>query len=304
MIHIKTQKEILIMRDVCKRTSIILNHLILSTKVGMTGLDINILTKEYFKLFNVESAFLNLYSFPAQLCISVNENLIHGIPDSRPFEEGDKITYDIGAKLNGFYSDMARTFILGTTKNEKYAKLIRDTQEGLDAGIAVIKEGVAIVEIARAIENVAIKNSYGLIEDYGGHGIGEQVHQEPHISNSVAKARPVILIAGMTICLEPMYMLGSTKLVSDGKWNLKSEDGSIGCHLEDCILVKKDGYEVLQEVKANPETLHIPVVLLTNLDGVADVEKALELGATTYLVKADYKLEEVTKKIKEILNIK
>ena len=245
MIHIKTKEQIEIMKDVCKRTKILLNNLILKTEVGDTGVDINTRAKKLFEIFDVESAFFGLYGFPAQLCISVNENLVHGIPDSRPFEEGDKITYDIGARLNGFCSDMARTFILGTPKDETHVKLIKDTQEGLDAGIAQIKEGVALVEIARTIENVALKYKYGNIDDYGGHGIGEQVHQDPHVSNSVRKAKPVILIAGMTIALEPMYMLGGTKLIGDGKWNIKSEDGSIGCHLEDCILVKKDGYEIL-----------------------------------------------------------
>lgn len=245
MIHIKTIEEIEKMREVCKRTKIILNHLIMKTEIGDTGLDINNRAKKLFEDFGVESAFFGLYGFPAQLCVSVNETLIHGIPDSRPFKEGDKITYDFGAKLNGFNSDMARTFILGTPKDERHVKLIKDTQEGLDAGIEQIKEGVAIVEIARAIENIAIKNNYGNIDEFGGHGIGEQLHQEPHVSNSIQKARPVILIAGMVICLEPMYLLGSTKLIGDGKWNLKSEDGSIGCHLEDTVLVLRNGYEIL-----------------------------------------------------------
>lgn len=245
MIYIKNKEEIEKMREVCKRTKIILSHLILKTKVGDTGIDINTRAKQLFDDFNMESAFFGLYGFPAQLCISVNENIIHGIPDGIPFKNGDKISYDIGAKLNGFCSDTARTFILGIANDERHNKLISDTQEGLDAGISQIKEGVAVVEIARAIENVALKYKYGNVDEYGGHGIGQELHQDPHIGNSVRRAKPVILIAGMTIAIEPMFILGDTKLVGEGKWNLKTADGSIGCHLEDTVLVLKNGYEIL-----------------------------------------------------------
>jgi len=245
---IKTLDEILIMKDVCKRTSVILNHLILATKVGTTGLDINSLAKKYFEAFSVESAFLNLYSFPAQLCISVNEYIIHGIPNAVPFKDGDVVKLDIGAKYKGFFSDMARTFIIGKRLKPSHEMLIDANKKALDLAIDVIKDGVETNEISKVIENYAKETEFGSVDSHGGHGIGQNLHEPPKIFNAIRPGQPnVILREGMTICIEPQFTLGSGELTyQDGnKWMIKTKDGSVGAHFEDVILVLKDGAEVL-----------------------------------------------------------
>lgn len=245
---IKTEEEIQIMREVCKQTSVILNHLIIETKIGDTGIDVNNRAKKYIELFNMESAFFGLYGFPAQLCISKNNYIIHCIPDNVPFKNGDIITYDFGCKYKGFCSDMARSFIVGHAVKESHVKLLKDTKKALELAIATVKDGSTTDDISRAIENFAKENGYGNVEDFGGHGIGEELHQPPHIYNSVRKGQTnVVLRAGMTIAIEPMLILGNGKLIfEDGnKWAIKTEDGSVGTHEENTVLVTRDGSEVL-----------------------------------------------------------
>lgn len=245
---IKTKDEIRIMRNVGKLTSAVLSKLIIDTSIGTTGKEVNDRAEKLFKAVGIEPAFKGLYGFPAVLCISVNDTVIHGLPDDIPFKSGDVIKYDIGARLEGLCSDTARTFIVGEGSEENTA-LIWTTKEGLQRGINVIRDGVAISEIATAIEEYAKEKGYGNVEDFHGHGIGHDVHEYPAIHNSVryAKQNDIILREGMTIALEPMYTLGSGKLIKDksNPWKITTDNGKPGAHFEDTVLVLKDGFEVL-----------------------------------------------------------
>lgn len=245
---IKNEEEIRIMRNVGKLTSAVLSKLIIETEVGMTGNYINERAGKLFKAVGIEPAFLGLYGFPAVLCISINENIIHGLPDDVPFKNGDVIKYDIGARLNGYCSDTARTFIVGKG-SEEHSRIIWATKEALDRGIKVIREGATMVDIATAIEGYAKEKGYGNVEDFHGHGIGTDVHELPPVHNAVryAEQRNIVLKEGMVLALEPMFTLGSGKLVKDKKnpWRITSEEGVIGAHFEDTVLVLKNGYEIL-----------------------------------------------------------
>lgn len=244
---IKTADEIQKMRDVAHVTAFVLDRLIKGTKIGDTGYDINQRAHLYFKEAGVESAFYGLYDFPGQLCVSVNESLIHGIPDSRPFKSGDVIKYDIGARWRGYCSDMARTFILGRPKAESHVLLLVDTLAGLDAGIEAIVPGATLRDIGRAVEKVAAQRGYGNVTSFHGHGIGQNVHEEPAVHNCVEFAKPIALKPGMVLALEPMFVLGSPELQleKNNKWLIKSVDNAIGAHFEDTVLVTAKGHEIL-----------------------------------------------------------
>lgn len=243
---IKSEEQIQKMRNVCKVTSLILNNLIINTQVGDTGLDVDRRATFLFQSAGVEPAFRGLYGFPAVLCISVNDRIIHCIPDGVPFKSGDVIKYDIGARLDGYCSDMARTFIVGDAIDANHVYLIHQTRQGLDNAIATIQEGSTLLHIAKEIELHAKKSNLGNVEDFHGHGIGENVHEEPAVHNcSKYLTKNVILKEGMVIAIEPMYTLGSGKLVKENPWLIKTVDGSVGSHFEDTVLVLKNGSEVL-----------------------------------------------------------
>lgn len=244
---IKTDDELDKIIPVCQTTAFILARLIARTEVGMTGIELDCLAKEFFEEAGVKSAFYGLYGFPAQLCVSVNEQLIHGIPDGRKFEVGDVIRYDIGARYMGYCSDTARTFILGEPRDQRHVDVIAATQRALDAGIAVARDGNTLKDIGAAIEAVAIAGGYGNVVSFHGHGIGQSLHEEPAVMNCKVLAKPIVLRAGQVLCLEPMLTLGSGELVVDpsNKWNIRAVDNSIGAHIEDTILVTTKEPEIL-----------------------------------------------------------
>ena len=244
---IKTSGEIRGLRDVCKITSTILNNLILHTQVGDTGLDIDKRAKKLFEEVGVEPAFLGLYGFPASLCISVNEYIVHGIPDGRKFQEGDIIKYDIGGRLDGVCSDMARTFILGKAKSDAHVKLVDDTRRCLELAAAQVVAGNTLRDIARAIEEYAVANGYGNVDDFHGHGIGRNVHEPPPVHNSLRYATDIVIEVGMALAIEPMYTLGSGKVEVNAKnqWLIKSADNVMTAHFENVVLCTSDGPEIL-----------------------------------------------------------
>jgi len=245
---IKTEDEIQKLKNVCKITTLILNQLIRDTKPGDTGIEINSRAIEAFNKTGLEPLFRGYRGFPAAICISRNSCVLHGIPDNIPFENGDVIKYDFGARLDGYCSDLARTFILGKSNTKEAEEIIRQTRSCLDKVIHLLHDGVTLKEVARIIENCAANHNYGNIVTYSGHGIGTELHEPPLISNCEKFVQQdIILKEGMVICVEPIFTLGSNTLVSDGRshFNLKTYDGSIGVHFEDEILVKKFGCEVL-----------------------------------------------------------
>jgi methionyl aminopeptidase len=243
---IKTTDEIQKLRNVCKVTTLVLNKLIRDTRVSDTGLEINNRAVKLFSDMGIESAFLGYRGFPATICISKNEYIIHGIPDNKPFEDGDVIKYDIGGKLEGYYSDMARTFILGQAKSKEHEGLVKHTRDVLDNTIRRIREGITLKNIAEEIETYATILGLGNITAYGGHGIGAALHEPPPINNSVSQVREnIVLKEGMVIAVEPLFTLGTGETIKEDKWAVKTADGSIGAHFEDVILVLKNGNEIL-----------------------------------------------------------
>lgn len=191
-------------------------------------------------------------AFPGAICISVNEEIIHGTPKDIPLEEGDKISFDLDVFYKGYFTDSAFTMIVGGEKAGSPAvrKMISVTEEAMWSGIEQVRAGAHVGDIGYAVERVLRKGRLGVIENYVGHGIGKEMHMEPEVPNYGKRGRGYKLKAGDVICIEPMSCLGKPKNYIDRNdgWTVKLKDGSIGCHVEHTVLVLEDGYEVLTKV--------------------------------------------------------
>lgn len=245
---IKTDEEIKKIRNVCKVTAFILKTLIRETRVGDTGLEINNRACHLFDEAGIETLFHGYQGFPAAMCISINDGVIHGIPNNDKLKNGDVVKFDIGGKLEGYCSDLARSFILGVTKDIRHEQLLYHTRKSLDNVIHLIREGKTLKDIAEEIETYARIHGLGNVTSFGGHGVGQELHEKPHVDNCVSNVKEnIILKEGMVLAIEPLYTLGTGNVNKEHGWNVKTVDGSIGCHFEDCVLIKKDKCQVLTE---------------------------------------------------------
>ncbi|MDT4761526.1 type I methionyl aminopeptidase [Sphaerochaeta sp. PS] len=248
MIRLKTTEQIAVIREACHLTARLMNQLPSFIAPGMSTFDIDQFCYDFMVRHKVKPAFLDYEGFPATACISINEEVIHGIPSKqRIIKEGDLIDVDLGINMNGHFSDMARTFIVGTT-NPDWEKLCSVTQRCLSLGIeAAGKKGARIQDISAAVYKLANSFGYGVVRDYCGHGVGLAVHEEPSIPNYVSAYMPNPRIReGMVLAIEPMINLGtkSTKTMENG-WTVVTSDGKPSAHFEDTIALTKDGLEIL-----------------------------------------------------------
>lgn len=187
--------------------------------------------------------------FPGAICISTNDELVHGAPTDYVLEEGDKVSFDLDIFYKGYFTDSAFTMIVGGEKSGSAAvrKMISVTESSMWEGIELVKAGVHLGDIGYAVEKTLKAGKLGVIENYIGHGIGKTMHEKPDVPNYGKRGHGYVLQAGDTICIEPMSSLGKPKNYVDTEngWTVKLSDGSIGCHCEHTILVLEDGYEVL-----------------------------------------------------------
>jgi len=245
MIRIKTQSEIDGIRASCELLSELLRLLTPMVVPGATSLDIDKVAKEYTIRHKGYPAFLGYEGYPASLCISVNDTVIHGIPDKRKFEEGDIVGIDGGINLNGYFSDSAITLPAGKASPEAEA-LMRVTRECLDLGIAQVRPGARVHDISRAVFSHATSHGYGVVRQYCGHGVGLEMHEDPQIPNYVSIGPNPRLIPGMVIAIEPMINAGKAdvKVLADD-WTVVTMDKSLSAHYEHTVLVTEAGHEVL-----------------------------------------------------------
>lgn len=185
--------------------------------------------------------------FPGAICISVNDELVHGAPTDYVLEEGDKVSFDLDIFYKGYFTDSAFTMIVGKKGSPAVKKMISVTESAMWEGIELVREGVHLGDIGYAIEKVLRAGKLGVIENYIGHGIGKTMHEAPEVPNYGKRGHGYVLKAGDTICIEPMSSLGKPANYVDreNNWTVKMKDGSIGCHCEHTVLVLPDGYEVL-----------------------------------------------------------
>ncbi|MDY0288392.1 MAG: type I methionyl aminopeptidase [Sphaerochaeta sp.] len=248
MIRLKTVDQIGRIREACHLTARLMNSLPSFMEPGMSTHTIDKYCYDFMIAHKVKPAFLDYEGFPATACISINEEVIHGIPSKdRLIAEGDLVDIDLGINLDGHFSDMARTFIIGETSKE-WEQLCSVTQRCLSLGIeAAGKKGARIQDISSAVYKLANSKGYGVVRDFCGHGVGLAVHEEPSIPNYVSSymANPRIR-EGMVLAIEPMINLGTknTRTLENG-WTVVTADGKPSAHFEDTIAITQDGLEIL-----------------------------------------------------------
>jgi len=225
------------------------------TVAGATTRSLDMLAEEYIRDHGAEPAFkgyvVHGLTFPATLCTSVNEAVVHGIPDDRPLQEGDIVSLDVGVRLNGYYGDSAITYAIGDP-GEAARKLMRVTEESLWLGIEQAVAGNRVLDVSRAVQQHVESNGFSVVRELVGHGIGTSLHEEPSVPNFVPGPfqrhmfRNTPLVDGMVICIEPMVNAGAHRVVTrpDG-WTVVTEDGSFSAHFEHTIVVREGKPEIL-----------------------------------------------------------
>ena len=237
-ITIKSAREIELMSEAGRILEIVHNELAKALHSGMSTLDIDRLGEEVIRSYGCIPSFLDYDGYPASICVSVNEEVVHGIPDKRRIlKEGDIVSLDAGVIYKGYHSDAARTYGIGEISKEA-EELIRVTQECFFEGIKYAKVGNHLCDIAAAIDSHASRHGYGVVRDLCGHGIGTDLHEPPQIPNYKMDRKGVKLRAGMTLAVEPMINMGSweVKWLED-TWTVVTKDGSYSAHYENTILI-------------------------------------------------------------------
>ena len=245
MITIKTPEQIELLRKAGKIVGNTHNYLKQFIKPGITTKELNRLAEEFILNSDATPSFKGLYGFPAGCCISVNEEVVHGIPGNRRLKEGDIVSIDIGACYHGFHGDSAWTYPVGNISHPK-ARLLRDTEQALMEGLSVIKNGAHVGDIGYAVEKYATEHRLGVVKELVGHGVGSSVHEEPDVPNYGKKGTGPELKTGMVIAVEPMLNLGTADVyMLDDDWTVITADDKPSAHFEHTVLVLDDGYEIL-----------------------------------------------------------
>ncbi len=237
MIHLKTREEIELMRKSALLVSKTLGLMAELLEPGVTTLELDKKAEEYIRDHGGVPGFLGLYDFPNTLCMSPNEQVVHGYPSKTPLKEGDIISIDCGVKMNGFYGDHAYTFAVGEVA-EDVKKLLTVTKESLYRGIAECKAGNRIGDIGFAIQDYAEKHGYGVVRELVGHGLGKEMHESPEVPNFGRRGRGAKLKEGMVLAIEPMINMGSRGIrqLSDG-WSIVTSDRKYSAHFEHDVAI-------------------------------------------------------------------
>ena len=241
-VSIKSAREIELMRESCKLLADVFYNLEQAVKPGISTMEINQLGDKLIRAHGCVPNFLNYNGYPASICTSVNEEVVHGIPKkSRILKEGDIVSLDAGLIYKGYHSDMARTFPVGKV-SEEATLLMERTKQSFFEGIKMAKDGNHLHDISNAIDAYISQFEYGIVRDLVGHGIGTHLHEDPQVPNFAQKRRGIRLCAGMTLAIEPMINLGTAEVDwLDDDWTVVSADHSISAHYENTILIKPDG---------------------------------------------------------------
>ena len=215
-------------------------------KPGMTTLQVNKIVHDYIVSHGAKPSFLHYGGFPASACISVNEEVIHGIPTAkRVLKEGDIVSVDVGALKDGFHSDTCMTFPVGEI-SEEARKLLEVTQNSLFAAIDIVKAGVRIGDISHTVQEYCESRGYGVVRQYCGHGVGRQLHEDPEVPNYGVAGHGTRLVSGMTIAIEPMINVsGAGVKVLDNGWTVVTNSGSLSAHFEHTVAVTSEGAVIL-----------------------------------------------------------
>lgn len=245
MIHVKSEKEIDLMREPCRIVKETLEFVGSRIKAGMSTREVDELVERYIRASGANPSCIGYGGFPASACVSVNEMVVHGIPDERILKEGDIVSVDIVADKNGYHGDACRTFCIGEVAPE-VKELVKVTEECFFRAIEGLHAGTPLFDIGYAVQQHAESHGYGVIRSYTGHGIGREMHEDPSVPNYGKKGTGVRLKAGTVLCIEPMIAMGTwkVKLLADG-WGAVTADHKPAAHYENTVVVREDGVEIL-----------------------------------------------------------
>lgn len=245
MISIKSEREIELLAKAGNIVYLTHQYLRPFIKEGITTKELDKLAEEFIRSHDATPSFKGYQDFPASICTSINEEVVHGIPSNRRLRKGDIISIDIGACYKGYHGDSAWTYPVGEISEKKKA-LLKNTEESLFIGLKEIKPGNHIGDIGYAIYNFATANKLGVIRELVGHGVGTKIHEEPDVPNYGQKGTGPMLKVGMVIAVEPMLTLGRRDIcILDDDWTIETVDNSPSAHFEHTVVVTKDGYKIL-----------------------------------------------------------
>lgn len=247
MISIKSDDEVKLMKHAGSIAYEILMNMKDLIRPGVSTKELDTYAYNYITKKDATPSFLGYEGYPASICASINEVVVHGIPNEKQIlKNGDIISIDIGVCYKGMHSDTAYTYIVGNTTREK-RELVENTRTALYKGLEVIKEGIKLNEVCTSIESVAKKHHYAVFRELTGHGVGKVLHEDPYIPNySNKESESIILKSGMTLAIEPMFGLRNKNIwMLEDVWTIETEDKSSAAHFEHTIVVTKDGYEII-----------------------------------------------------------
>jgi len=241
----KSKAEMDLMRRSCRLVAETLKLLGSLAKPGISTGELDRLAEEHIRSRGGLPSFKGYRGYPASICTSVNSEVVHGIPGPRVLEEGDIISIDVGALKDGYHGDCAATFAVGGI-SEKAVKLLEVTERALAAGIEQARKGNRVVDISRAVQSTAEGAGFSVVRDLRGHGIGQQLHEEPEVPNFVTTGLSPLLVQGMTIAVEPMVTAGTCEVtVLPDAWTVVTKDGQLAAHFEHTIAITANGAEIL-----------------------------------------------------------
>ncbi|MCC8141089.1 MAG: type I methionyl aminopeptidase [Lachnospiraceae bacterium] len=245
-VSIKSDREIALIREACRIIAIVHEELGKELRAGMTTLDVDKKAEEMIRSFGCIPNFKNYQGFPGSVCVSLNEEVVHGIPsDRRVIREGDIVSLDMGCIYKGYHSDAARTHAIGEV-SEEAKLLIERTRQSFFEGMRYAKSGNHLHQISNAISDYCESFGYGVVQDLVGHGVGAELHEDPQIPNFRQKSRGIRLRPGMTLAIEPMVNAGTWEVDwRDDEWTVVSRDGSLSAHYENTVLITDGEPEIL-----------------------------------------------------------
>ena len=245
MIYIKSDDEILLMKKAGSIVRDTLNLIESLIKPGITTRYLDKKAEEYILNCGATPSFKGYHGYPATLCISVNDQVIHGIPSDKIIKDGDIVSVDCGANINGFHGDAARTFPVGKV-SEEAERLIKVTQQSFFEGLKFVREFNKVGDISNAIQEYVQKNGYSVVREFTGHGIGRNLHESPEVPNYGQKGTGVSLKKGMALAIEPMVNMGKAHVrILGDDWTVVTADGKLSAHYENTVIVTSDEPEIL-----------------------------------------------------------
>lgn len=246
-IPLKSAAELDGMRVSCRMTAEVLGRVAAAVQPGVTTGELDEMAQKIIKEMRARPSFLGYRGYPAAMCISINDEVIHGIPGRRVIMPGDVVSLDVGVYYKGFHGDSATTVMVGVVDPD-VIRLVEATRRALEAALAVVRPGARLSDVSNVVETTARASGCSVVRDFVGHGIGRELHEEPQVPNFGAAGRGPVLRPGMTLAIEPMVNLGRSEVsVLDDNWTVVTLDGQPSAHFEHTVAVLEDGMEILSK---------------------------------------------------------